>query len=96
MAGDSEQVSSVRRGPEEELFEKAKAEFERYFTEKRFQPTGDYKAAREALDSANAAYAEAKATLARGGRPTWPTTSGHGACRSLTARRQLKAATATG
>jgi DNA repair exonuclease SbcCD ATPase subunit len=64
MAGEAEPVSSVRRGPEEELFEKAKAEFERYFTEKRYQPTGDYKAAREALDSANATYTEAKATLA--------------------------------
>ncbi|MBR7830047.1 AAA family ATPase, partial [Actinospica sp. MGRD01-02] len=64
MAGEAEQLSAVRRGPEEELFEKAKAEFERYFTEKRFQPTGDYKAAREALDAANAAYAEAKANLA--------------------------------
>jgi hypothetical protein len=64
MAGEAEQLSSVRRGPEEELFEKAKAEFERYFTEKRFQPTGDYKAAREALDAANEAYAEAKTTLA--------------------------------
>jgi hypothetical protein len=64
MAGEAEPLSSVRRGPEEELFEKAKAEFERYFTEKRYQPTGDYKAAREALDSANATYAEAKTTLA--------------------------------
>lgn len=64
MAGEAEQLSPVRRGPEEELFEKAKAEFERYFTEKRFQPTGDYKAAREALDAANAAYAEAKTVLA--------------------------------
>ncbi len=64
MAGNAEQLSSVRRGPEEELFEKAKAEFERYFTEKRNQPTGDYKTARDALDEANAAYAEAKTTLA--------------------------------
>ncbi|HWG27306.1 AAA family ATPase [Actinospica sp.] len=64
MAGEAEHLNSVRRGPEEELFEKAKAEFERYFTEKRFQPTGDYKAAREALDVANDACAEAKAALA--------------------------------
>ena len=64
MAGDSGQLSSVRRGPEEELFEKAKAEFERYFTEKRYQPTGDYKAAIDALGKANEAYAEAKDALA--------------------------------
>jgi DNA repair exonuclease SbcCD ATPase subunit len=64
MAGDAEQLRSVRRGPEEELFEKAKAEFERYFTEKRYQPTGDYKAAIDALGKANEAYAEAKAALA--------------------------------
>ena len=64
MAGDAEQLSSVRRGPEEELFEKSKAEFERYFTEKRYQPTGDYKAAIDALSKANEAYAEAKTALA--------------------------------
>ena len=64
MAGDAEQLSSVRRGPEEELFEKAKAEFEKYFTEKRNQPTGDYKAAIEALEKANEAHAEAKFALA--------------------------------
>jgi DNA repair exonuclease SbcCD ATPase subunit len=64
MAGEAEQLSSVRRGPEEELFEKAKAEFERYFTEKRYQPTGDYKTAIDALAKANEAYAEAKAALA--------------------------------
>jgi DNA repair exonuclease SbcCD ATPase subunit len=64
MAGDAEQLRSVRRGPEEELFEKAKAEFERYFTEKRYQPTGDYKAAIDTLAKANEAYTEAKAALA--------------------------------
>jgi hypothetical protein len=64
MAGDAEQLSSVRRGPEEELFEKAKTEFERYFTEKRYQPTGDYKAAIDALDKANEAHADAKTALA--------------------------------
>ena len=64
MAGDAEQLSSVRRGPEEELFDKARAEFEKYFTEKRNQPTGDYKAAIEALEKANEAHAEAKAALA--------------------------------
>ena len=64
MAGDSEQMSAVRRGPEEELFEKAKAEYERYFTEKRNQATGDYKAAREALDKANVVHTEAKAAFA--------------------------------
>ncbi|HET9171230.1 MAG TPA: AAA family ATPase [Actinospica sp.] len=64
MAGEAEQLATVRRGPEEELYEKAKAEFERYFTEKRFQPTGEYKAAREALDAANEAYADAKSILA--------------------------------
>lgn len=65
MAGDGgEQLSSVRRGPEEELFERAKAEFERYFTEKRNQPTGDYKAAIDELAAANTAYAEAKSAVA--------------------------------
>jgi len=64
MAGDAEQLSSVRRGPEEELFDKARAEFEKYFTEKRNQPTADYKAAIEALEKANEAHAEAKAALA--------------------------------
>lgn len=62
--GGAEQLSSVRRGPEEELFERAKAEFEKYFTEKRNHPTGDYKAAIDALADANAAYAEAKSVLA--------------------------------
>lgn len=63
MAGADEQLNSVQRGPEEELFERAKAEYERYFTEKRNQPTGDFKAAREALEEANERAAEARATL---------------------------------
>ena len=64
MRGEAEPLSSVRRGPEEELFDKAKAEFEKYFTERKNLPTGDYKAAIDALEKANAAHAEAKATLA--------------------------------
>ena len=64
MRGESEPLSSVRRGPEEELFDRAKAEFEKYFTERKNLPTGDYKAAIDAQEKANAAYAEAKAILA--------------------------------
>jgi DNA repair exonuclease SbcCD ATPase subunit len=64
MRGESEPLGSVRRGPEEGLFEKAKTEFEKYFTERKNLPTGDYKAAIEAHEKASAAYAEAKATLA--------------------------------
>lgn len=63
MAGEAEQLASVQRGPEEELFERAKAEYERYFTEKRNQPTGDFKAAREALDEACAKAEEARVAL---------------------------------
>jgi DNA repair exonuclease SbcCD ATPase subunit len=64
MAGEAEQLASVQRGPEEELFERAKAEYERYFTEKRNQPTGEFKAAREALEEAQAQAEEARAALA--------------------------------
>jgi energy-coupling factor transporter ATP-binding protein EcfA2 len=54
----------VRTGPEEALFERARQEYEIYYTPKLGEPKGEYKEARKALDDANRDVAAAKQSLA--------------------------------
>ncbi|MGH3415874.1 MAG: AAA family ATPase, partial [Actinocrinis sp.] len=54
----------VRTGPEEALFERARLEYELYYTPKRGEPRGEYAQARAALDEANQRVEAAKQTLA--------------------------------
>jgi DNA repair exonuclease SbcCD ATPase subunit len=54
----------VRTGPEEALFERARQEYELYYTPKLGEPKGEYKEARKALDDANREVAAAKQALA--------------------------------
>jgi energy-coupling factor transporter ATP-binding protein EcfA2 len=54
----------MRTGPEEALFERARQQYEVYFTPKRGETRGEYAEAREALDEANRAMDAAKQALA--------------------------------
>ena len=54
----------VRTGPEEQLHERARAQYELYYTPKRGEPRGEYAQARAALDEANATVEAAKQALA--------------------------------
>lgn len=66
VSGALEQQTSqvARTGPEEALFERARRQYELYYTPKRGEPRGDYVAARAALDEANGKVAAAKQALA--------------------------------
>ncbi len=57
-------AQAVRTGPEEALFERARQEYDLYYTPKRGEPRGEYAQARTALDEANRRVEAAKQTLA--------------------------------
>ena len=61
---ERQNAQAVRTGPEEALHERARQQYELYYTPKRGEPRGEYAEARAALDEANSRVEAAKQALA--------------------------------